>query len=189
MKYCTQCGNTLSLRIPEDDDRHRHICDACEFVHYENPRVVVCSLPRFEDKVLMCKRAIEPKYGDWTLPGGFMENGETAQEAAARETREEAGALVSIKNLYTLFSLPQINQVHLIYIADLDEPTFEAGRESLEVCLMSANEIPWQELAFPPVKHALEHYFDDIKTGHFPMRVIDIFSKNENEHLIVPHQS
>src|SRR5690606_11589469 len=135
IRYCNLCGSSLTLRVPAADDRARHICDACGHIHYQNPRIVVCALPCFEDKVLMCKRAIEPRYGLWTLPGGFMENGESTLDAAVRETLEEANARIRIDELYSLYNVIHINQVHLFFRAKLLDLDFSAGIESLEVGL------------------------------------------------------
>lgn len=174
MKFCNQCGERVSLAIPPEDDRQRYVCEACAHIHYENPRIVVCTLPCFEDKVLLCKRAIEPRYGLWTLPGGFLENGETTLEGALRETDEEAGARVAIQGLYTLYNLPHIDQVHLFFLATLLDLDFKSGRESLETLLFTQNEVPWDQIAFPAVGDTLRHYFRDRETRHFPLRVSDV---------------
>lgn len=170
MKFCSSCGSSITLRIPNGDSRHRHICGECDTIHYQNPRIIAGCLPAYEDKVLLCKRAIEPRYGLWTLPAGFMENGESTEEGALRETWEEARARVTIHSLYTMFSLPQINQVYLLFRGQLDDLDFAVGPESLEVGLFAEDEIPWDEIAFPLVRKTLEHYFADLKTGHFPLR-------------------
>ena len=174
MNYCSSCGKPVIKRIPEGDDRERFVCDHCETIHYQNPCIIAGCVPVHENKVLLCKRAIEPRYGLWTLPAGFMENGETSLEAAIRETWEEAVATVAVRDIYTLFNLPHINQVYMFFLADLSEPEFSAGQESLEVALFEEHEIPWQELAFPVVARTLEHYFADLKAGHFPVRMQDI---------------
>lgn len=188
MKYCSQCGNTVSLRIPEQDDRLRYICDTCHFIHYENPRLVVCAVPCLGDRILMCKRAIEPRYGLWTLPGGFMENGETTQDAARRETFEEAGTNVDIGAMYSLYNLPHINQVHLFYLAQLASPDYAAGAESLQVALLTEEEIPWDDIAFTAVHDTLRHFFRDRRNGHFPMHVADIILHEDNDRTIHQHQ-
>lgn len=187
MKYCSQCGNTITLRIPENDDRERHVCDSCGHIHYQNPRIIVCALPCYEDKVLMCLRAIEPRYGLWTLPGGFMENDETTHEGALRETLEEACARIRIHGLYTYYNLPFINQVHLFFRADLLDLDFAAGAESQEVALLSKNEIPWNEIAFPAVTNTLEHYFNDRAHQTYPLRSADIVIGADNKRIIKPH--
>ena len=169
MKYCSACGAAVEFRIPADDNRARHICTACNMIHYQNPRMVIGSIPQWEDKVLLCRRAIEPQYGKWTLPGGFMENGETTAQAAIRETLEEACARIAIIDLYSMYSLPYINQVHLLFRAELLDLNFGPGQESLEVKLFSETEIPWDELAFRPVRYSLEHYFAERGKGQFTL--------------------
>lgn len=174
MKFCSHCGNTVSLRIPAGDDRERHVCDNCYTIHYLNPRIITGCLPIYDDQVLLCKRAIEPRHGLWTLPAGFMENGETTEQGALRESWEEARAKIEIHGLYTLFSLPQINQVYLFYRGTLTDNNFGPGPESLEVELFSEENIPWDELAFPVVKKTLRHYFSDRRTGNYPIRSEDL---------------
>lgn len=169
MNYCSHCGAPLSLEIPAGDNRPRYICRHCDSIHYQNPKMVVGCLPIWEDQVLLCRRAIEPKIGLWTLPAGFMENGEAADEGAARETLEEAGARVEIIDLYSLISLPDINQVYLLYRAKLLDLDFAPGEESLEVGLFDEADIPWGEIAFHTVHETLKHYFDDRKQGRFPL--------------------
>lgn len=176
MKFCHQCANPLTLRVPEGDDKPRHCCNSCDSIFYLNPKNVVGTLPFFEDKVLLCKRAIQPRLGKWTLPAGFMENGESSLDGAIRETQEEACASVIVQNdsLYTLFNLPKINQVYMFFRAELANLDFAAGVESEEVALFSEKEIPWQEIAFPVVKSTLEHYFDDLRKNQFPVRMFDV---------------
>lgn len=172
MNYCSSCAAPLHLGIPEGDHLPRHICDACGTIHYQNPRVITGCLPVFEDKVLLCKRAIEPRKGYWTLPAGFMENDESTTEGAIRETMEEANAHVIISHLYTLTSIVHVNQVQMIYLAQMEKPEFAKSSESLEVRLFEESEIPWDQLAFPTIKNALNYYFNDRKTGEFPLREI-----------------
>ena len=174
MKFCSLCGSTIELRIPPDDNRARHVCISCGEVHYQNPKLIVGAIPVWEDKILLCRRAIEPRHGFWTLPAGFMENGETTVEAAARETLEEANAQVSIGELYTLYNLPYINQVHLLFRASLQNLDFSPGVESLEVQLFAEQDIPWDALAFRPVRFSLQHYFSDRRTGAFHFRIGDL---------------
>lgn len=174
MKFCNQCGERVSLRIPPEDDRQRYVCEACACIHYENPRVVVCTIPRHEDEVLLCRRAIEPRRGLWTLPGGFLENGETTLEGALRETLEEAGARIAIQGLYTLYNLPHIDQVHLFFLSRLLDLDFKSGRESLETALFREDEVPWDAIAFPAVADTLRHYFRDRGTNRFPLRMSDV---------------
>jgi ADP-ribose pyrophosphatase YjhB (NUDIX family) len=170
MKYCSQCGGENDFKVPKGDNRPRYICRECESIHYQNPKVVVGCIPIWEDRVLLCRRAIEPRYGLWTLPAGFMENGETTQEGAARETLEEANARVSVGALYTLFNLPHIDQIYMIFRSQLRDLDFTPGDESLEVNLFREDEVPWQEIAFPVIKETLKLYFQDLKSGDFCLR-------------------
>lgn len=170
MKFCSSCGSDVTLAIPQGDDRHRHVCGECDAIHYQNPNIIAGCLPIYEDKVLLCKRAIEPRHGFWTLPAGFMENGESTEQGALRESWEEARAKIDLHGLYTLFSLPEINQVYMLFKGTLTNLDFEAGPESLEVALFSEEEIPWDELAFPVMKKTLRHYFSDRTSGEFPLR-------------------
>ncbi|MCU7958627.1 MAG: NUDIX hydrolase [gamma proteobacterium symbiont of Bathyaustriella thionipta] len=167
MRYCSDCGEPVRLMVPEGDNRPRFVCPSCSTIHYQNPNIVTGCIVEAEDKILLCKRAIEPRYGLWTLPAGFMENNETAQQGAARETMEEAGAETSVGELYSCFNLPHISQVYLLFRATLAQPGFSAGSESLQVALFSENEIPWNELAFPVIEETLKLYFSDQKKGDF----------------------
>jgi len=187
MKFCTLCGNKLILRIPEADDRERHVCNACGHVHYLNPRIIVCAIPVWEDRILLCKRAIEPHYGLWTLPGGFMENDETTQNAASRETLEEAGASIEVHDLYSMFNVSHINQVHLFFRASLTSPRFSPGKESLEVGLFSRDEIPWNEIAFATVESTLRQYFADMPTKEFPLKLGDVIIGPDKRRIIRAH--
>lgn len=171
MKYCTYCGATVSLQMPAGDDRERFVCTACEVVHYINPRVIVGCLPVFNNQVLLCRRAIEPRRNYWTLPAGFMENGETTVQGAARETWEEANARVSQLELYRVFDVPHISQVYMFYRCELDNGKFGVGPESLETALYHEQDIPWDEIAFPVVYETLKEFFADAATGEFPVRV------------------
>ena len=174
MKYCSQCGQPVSLKVPTGDNRERHVCDHCGTIHYDNPRIIAGTLAVYDNKVLLCKRAIEPRKGFWTLPAGFMENGETTLQAAARETFEEADAEVDIEGLYMVFNLPHISQVYMFFRGHLIEGHHGAGDESLETRLFDEAEIPWNDLAFPTVHRALKHYFSDRQEGLYPVRVEDI---------------
>ena len=170
MKFCSQCGSPVTQRIPEGDSRLRFVCPQCQTIHYQNPRIIAGCLPVWEQQVLLCRRAIEPRRGFWTLPAGFMENGETLEQAAARETLEEACARVQGLQLYTLFDLPHINQVYMLFRAELVDLDFAAGEESLEVRLFDEQDIPWSELAFPTIGRTLECYFADRAAQLFPVR-------------------
>ena len=174
MKFCSNCGSEVDLRVPEGDDRPRHVCGACGIIHYSNPKLVVGCIPEWEDKILLCRRAIEPRYGLWTLPAGFMENGETTHQGAARETHEEANARVDVGGLYTLFNLPHIDQVYLVFRSRLLDLDFGPGSESLDVRLFDESEIPWEELAFPVMKETLVLYYRDRANGGFTQRSGDI---------------
>jgi ADP-ribose pyrophosphatase YjhB (NUDIX family) len=171
MKFCTSCGSSVILQIPAGDDRERFVCSTCELIHYINPRVIVGCVPVYEGRVLLCKRAIEPRKDYWTLPAGFMENGETTLQGAARETWEEARARVSNLDLYRVFDVPYISQVYMFYRCDLDGGEYGVGPESLETDLYEERDIPWDEIAFPVVYETLKEYFADVEAGHFPVRV------------------
>lgn len=170
MKFCSLCGSLVEIKIPSGDNRPRHVCNACSTIHYQNPKIVVGCIPVWEQKMLLCRRAIEPRYGLWTVPAGFMKNGETSQQGAARETQEEACARVEVEGLYTLFNLPHINQVYLLFRSRLLDLDFAAGEESLEVGLFEEYEIPWEKLAFPVIRESLQLYYADRKGGSFPLR-------------------
>lgn len=177
MNFCSECGSTVVLRIPAGDHLPRHVCPDCGVIHYQNPKMVVGCIPEWEDKVLLCRRAIDPKYGLWTLPAGFMENGETTLEGAARETWEEAGARIEMGVLYTLYNLPHINQVYLMFRARLLDLDFQPGIESLEARLFTEAEIPWNEIAFRTVHATLQQYFNDRRSGMFGFHFGDIRSR------------
>lgn len=147
----------------------RHVCPACGVIQYQNPRMVVGTLPVWEGRVLLCKRAIEPRLGKWTLPGGFMENGESVEEAALRETREEACATVDLEGLLAMVSLPFIHQVHFFYRARMTDGQFAAGQETLDAALFDEADIPWDDLAFRTVEFTLRRYFADRRNGRFEL--------------------
>lgn len=181
MKFCSQCGATLTIAIPQGDTRKRHVCNDCDTIHYVNPRVITGCLPIWQDRVLLCSRAIEPRLGYWTLPAGFLENGETIADGASRETAEEANARVENLQLYTVFSLPHISQVYMFYRAQLSDLNFSAGEESLQVALYEQQDIPWDELAFPVITQTLKHYFVDRETDVYPVHYRDINIKRPNK--------
>jgi ADP-ribose pyrophosphatase YjhB (NUDIX family) len=175
MKFCSTCGSDrLQLRIPEGDTLPRVICAACGTIHYQNPKVVVGCLAEWEGKVLLCKRAIDPRSGFWTLPAGFLENGESVPAGAMRETLEEANARVEIVDLYSMISLPYISQVYVLFRARLLDADFSPGSESLDVRLFSEAEIPWNALAFRTIQRTLQHYYQDRKAGRFSLHVSTI---------------
>lgn len=174
MNYCSNCGQALTEKIPAGDSRARHVCEACDTIHYQNPKIVAGCLPEWRGRLLLCRRAIEPRYGLWTLPAGFMENGESTEQAAVRETFEEACARVVDLQLYGVFSIPHISQVYMMFRAHLESGDFGPGAESLEVKLFEEHEIPWEELAFPVVRRTLERYYSDIRKQYFPVYVENI---------------
>jgi ADP-ribose pyrophosphatase YjhB (NUDIX family) len=165
MNFCNHCGAKVELRTPPGDHLPRYICDSCGTIHYQNPRLVVGCVPEYEGKILLCRRGIEPRRGFWTVPAGFMENGETLQQAAARETWEEALAKVEIGSLLTVVHVLHAHQVHVFFRAILHEPTFGAGTESLEAQLVAAEDIPWTEIAFPSTEYTLHRYLEDRAAG------------------------
>jgi ADP-ribose pyrophosphatase YjhB (NUDIX family) len=165
MKYCSNCGSPVELGIPEGDTLQRYICSACGIIHYQNPKVVVGCIPEWGDKILLCRRAIEPRLGLWTVPSGFMENAETLIQGAERETMEEANALVRIGPLFAIYNLPHINQVHVLFRAQLLDLGFSPGIESLEVKLFGEPEIPSKALAFRVIREPLERYFAERREG------------------------
>ncbi len=172
MKYCSECGAEVTQKIPEMDDRLRYVCTnpSCNTIHYQNPKVVVGTLAYYGDEVLLCKRAIEPQLGFWTLPAGFMENGESTSDGAKRETWEEAGADYDQSDIYRVFDIPFINQVYIFYLAELPKRHAEAGIESLEVGFYKEDDIPWDALAFPVIHDVLKEFFADRKEGQFKVR-------------------
>lgn len=174
MNYCSACGARVSLKVPAGDHLPRHVCDACGAIHYENPRLVVGALPVWQERILLCRRAIEPRLGYWTLPSGFMEKGETTAEAAMRETLEEANARIEVGAMYTLFSVPHVDQVHIVYLARLVDLDFSAGEESLEVALFDEAQIPWDEIAFRSIRYTLDHFVADRRRGSYGFHSGDI---------------
>ena len=174
MKFCANCGAAVVQRVPPGDTLPRWVCDHCGEIHYQNPKLVVGTIPEHQGKLLLCRRAIEPRYGYWTLPAGFMENDETAAQAALRETLEEAGATVDLGEPFTLISVPRVNQVHLFYRARLRDLEFKPGEETLEIALVEEAAIPWQEIAFRTVGLTLKRWFADRSQGSFTFHAEDI---------------
>ena len=175
MKFCSECAHPVTVAIPEGDNRPRYVCTQCGTIHYQNPKMVIGSIPVWEEdgelKVLLCKRAIEPRYGYWTLPAGFLENGESLGAGAARETLEEANARVALGDLYVVISLPQISQIYVMFRAELVDADFGPGPESLEVRLFREDEVPWEQMAFRTIARTLRTFFLDRKQGSFPLHV------------------
>lgn len=160
MKYCSKCGNPVEQTVPSGDNRQRYVCPSCGTVHYQNPLIVIGCVPEQDGRILLCKRSIEPRYGYWTLPAGFMELGETLQEGAARETLEEACARVEIGRLFASVDVIHAGQVHFFFHAKLIGG-HSAGEESLETALVTIDEIPWSDLAFKSVEFALRKFVED----------------------------
>ena len=175
IKHCRACGTSVELRVPDDGDtRERAVCPACGTIHYVNPLLVVGTVPYLGDQVLLCQRAIEPRYGKWTLPAGFMELGETMAQGAARETAEEAGAEVEMGAFFSAMSIPRVGQVHVFYLARLLHDRFDPGHESLEARLFTEHDLPWDELAFTTVRETLKCFFADRRLGQFGVHDVDI---------------
>ena len=174
MNFCPQCGAAVEFRIPTGDSLPRHICPRCKTIHYLNPKLVVGCVAQWQGKILLCRRAIEPCYGRWTLPAGFMENGESTSQAARRETFEEACAHIEIDDLFSLVNIPHINQVHLFYRGQLLNTGFAPGVESLETALFAEADIPWQKIAFRSVTVCLKAYFADRRAGQFGFHEDDL---------------
>ncbi len=167
ISYCPRCGADVAFITPAGDSLPRHVCTACGHIHYENPRLVVGCVAEYEGRILLCRRAIEPRSGFWTLPAGFMENGESTAAAASRETLEEAGAHIIIDAPFAMISIAHINQVHLFYRGRLASPEYSAGEESLAVELFAPADIPWPQLSFRSVSLCLERYLADRRQGHY----------------------
>jgi ADP-ribose pyrophosphatase YjhB (NUDIX family) len=174
IKHCRACGTGVQYRVPNDDNRERAVCDGCGTVHYENPINVVGTVPVWGEQVLLCRRNIEPRYGLWTLPAGFMEYGETTEQGAARETDEEAGAHFELQGLFSVLSVVRVGQVHLYFRARLLDTEFAPGPETIEARLFREDEIPWDELAFRTVRETLKFYFADRARGRFEVHCGDI---------------
>ena len=174
MKYCANCGAAVVRRVPPGDTLERWVCEHCGEIHYQNPKLVVGTVPEHQGKVLLCRRAIEPRYGYWTLPAGFMENDESTAQAALRETLEEAGAAVELQEPFTLISVPRVNQVHLFYRARLRSMEFKPGEETLEVALVEETRVPWQDIAFRTVAFTLRRWFEDRSRGNYQFHAADL---------------
>jgi ADP-ribose pyrophosphatase YjhB (NUDIX family) len=171
MKFCSSCGAPLTRKVPPGDTLPRDVCDACHTIHYQNPRMVVGCIVEWQDRILLCRRAIEPRLGLWTVPAGYMENGETTFQGAMRETMEEANARVEIGALYALYNIPHISQVYLLFRARLLDAGVRPGAETLETRLFAEHEIPWDRIAFASVRNTLTRYYEDRKTGHYPFHM------------------
>ena len=174
MKFCSTCGQPVELRVPPGDNLPRAVCTVCGTVHYKNPLVVVGCVPEWQGRILLCRRAIEPRLGFWTIPAGFLENGESLSAAAAREALEEACAHVEIGSLLAVVNVLHAHQVHVMFRARLRDGVFAAGSESLEVALYEESEIPWAEIAFPSGTYALRRFLDDRRQGREGLHMTDI---------------
>ena len=171
MKFCSNCGHEVVLAIPPGDNLPRFVCEACGTVHYQNPRMVVGCLAEWQGRILLCKRAIDPRKGYWTLPAGFMENNETTDQAAARETAEEALAEAVDLEPFALVNVPHMSQVHLMFRSRLKDGKHAPGTESLETRLSEEQDIPWDEIAFASVRYTLERYLEDRRSGNFNFHI------------------
>lgn len=171
MNYCPHCAAPLKHIIPPDDDRPRFVCPSCSLIHYQNPRLVVGCIPIWRDQILLCLRDIEPRRGKWTLPAGYLENGETVTDGARRETTEETGAQLELLEPYLLFDIVHINQIYLMFRAQLSGPKFHPTRESIDVRLFAAEGIPWDDIAFPVIERTLRCYLADRDKGNFPFQI------------------
>lgn len=166
MKFCSACGHPVEFRIPPGDHLPRHVCDHCGTIHYHNPRIIAGCVPEAADgRVLMCRRAIEPRLGFWTFPAGFLELGETSAQGAARETLEESQATVEIDDLFAMISVPYVSQVYVLHRGRLKDLHHGPTAESSETRLMREDEIPWEEIAFPTIYHGLRFFFEDRARG------------------------
>lgn len=174
MNYCSVCSQPVSKKVPPGDNLPRFVCESCQTIHYHNPKIVAGCIPEWGDQILLCRRAIEPKSGLWTFPAGFMEIGESTEQAARRETEEEAHAQVELTSLYAVLSLPHIGQVYLVFRGRMLSPEFRAGEESLDVRLFRRAAIPWDEIAFPVVKDTLRRYVEDAVQGAFRVHVASL---------------
>lgn len=174
IRHCNLCGSPVTHAVPPGDGRARAVCPSCGHIQYENPRNIVGTIPAWESKVLLCRRAIEPRYGLWTLPAGFMELGESTAAGALRETEEEAGASVALDGLYTVINVLPAEQVYFFYRATLQHLNWQPGEESLDVQLFGESDLPWDQLAFRSVEQTLRRYFSDLRGGQFPIQTFDI---------------
>lgn len=174
IKFCTICGSPTFLKIPPEDDHVRAVCSVCGLVHYNNPKMVVGCIPEWQGKILLCKRNIEPRLGKWTLPAGYLENGESVQAGAVRETREEALAEVKLLGPYRLFNILFVDQIYFMFRAAMTSDQFGPTTESSEVRLFDEKDIPWDEIAFEVIRQTLEHYFADRKKGRYSFRIFDL---------------
>jgi ADP-ribose pyrophosphatase YjhB (NUDIX family) len=177
MKFCSDCGQPVELRIPAGDHLPRHVCAACGAIHYRNPKVIVGCVPEWDDRILMCRRAIEPRLGMWTFPAGFLELGETSAQGAAREALEEAQVQVEVGELFVVINVPYVSQVYMIHRARMKTMAFGPTLESSEVVLMREPEIPWDRIAFPTIWHSLKYFFADRAGGTGGVHTLDLATR------------
>tara|TARA_B110000014_G_scaffold264187_1_gene263932 strand:+ start:34448 stop:34984 length:537 start_codon:yes stop_codon:yes gene_type:complete len=177
MNFCNECGHKVVRKVPKGDNRPRYSCENCDTIFYQNPKIISGTVTIQDNQILLCKRAIEPRYGLWTIPAGFLENKETIEEGCLRETLEETNAEVKIQSLYAIFNIPQISQIYMLYLAHLGQQEYGSTTESLEVKLFKEQDIPWDQLAFPFVPKILKYIFTDIKNNEFPLRIETIERK------------
>lgn len=174
MKFCSHCGHPVDFRIPAGDHLPRHICPQCETVHYENPKVIVGCIPEWEDRILICRRNIEPRFGLWTFPAGFLELGETSGEGAARETKEESQADVEIGELFVVINVPYVSQIYMVHRGRMKSAHHGPTPESSETRLVREDEIPWDMIAFPTIYHSLKFFFSDRRDGRTGVHSMDL---------------
>lgn len=171
MKYCSNCASEVTFRAIEGDHLPRFVCDNCGEIHYQNPRVIVGCLPVWKGEIMLCRRGIQPQYGFWNIPGGFMENNETVEEGALREAKEEAGISANIKSLLSVFTVPYINQVHIHFLVELTEPTWHLTTETTEIQFFNEANFPWAEIAFPSNIFTLKTFFANQKSGDWNVKI------------------
>ncbi|VAW69142.1 FAD pyrophosphatase [hydrothermal vent metagenome] len=184
MNFCSHCGSAVEHKIPEGDNRPRYVCTACDLIHYQNPRIIAGCIAEYENQVLLCTRAIEPRHGLWTLPAGFMENHETTLQAASRETYEEANAKLTDISLFCTYSIPHISQVYMMYRGQLIDGFSAPGEESLSTELFTEDQVPWDKIAFPVVTESLKLYFTDRNNGKFHVHGGEM-SRDKDQQLTV----
>jgi ADP-ribose pyrophosphatase YjhB (NUDIX family) len=188
MKFCSACGATVSHITPSGDHLPRYVCDQCATIHYQNPRIIAGCIAEWQDKILLCRRAIEPRFGLWTLPAGFMENRETTLQAALREASEEAQAKLLNTSLFCMFNIPHISQVYMLYRGELHQGYANPGIESLETALLTESEIPWDELAFPVIRETLKLYYADKSAGKFLIHSGDLIRHDDMKFTVTMHK-
>lgn len=188
MKYCSECSAPVVLEIPEGDTLPRYVCVSCQMIHYQNPKIITGCIATWKEKLLLCRRAIEPRYGLWTFPAGFMENHETSHQGAIRETMEEARAQVTNLQLFGVFNIPHISQVYMMFLGQVEDGFCAPGYESLETQWFNESDIPWNELAFPVVHECLQLYYTDKRNKHLNVHFGDVVRDKDNKVKILRYQ-